>query len=212
MFKFLCIFLIQLISFYDQNETSGRNQSVRRMNVSDWTGPVIAQVNGSYGMSRYSSAGSGYAWGSAGYTLPIMRSVTSAERLHRSLNYHNSAFSEFPRKAQIFVPGYFTTRQLPSRVLNEDNGDDVFLPDNLLVNTQRSEQQMMSWERQKVPTAYSQQDEMVWGTQNISVGRDIRDRQKILRTQPSQASSLISMHLNNVAEVKVQEWAGHSGK
>ncbi|XP_062849923.1 plakophilin-2 [Trichomycterus rosablanca] len=202
----------KLFSFYDQNETSGQNRSVRRVDVSHWMSPSIAPVNGSYAMSRYGSAGSGYAWGSAGFTLPIMRSVSSADRLHRTIHHQNSAWSEVPRNTQTFVPGYYTTRQLPSRAVYEDNGDDVFLPESVHINPLRSEHQMMAWEKQTVPKAYSQQEEVVWGMPNMSLVRDIRERQGISRMQPSQASSLISMHINSVTEGKEQESAGDAVK
>lgn len=160
-------------------------------------------------MMRYGSSSNGFNWGSAGFTLPAMRSVSSADRLHGTLTLHNSTCSEMLQSAQPFVSGSSAVRQLSSKHIYEDCLDDVFLPDRSHLATLRSERQKAFWENQTIPRTSSQLGDAVWVTPNAAhVVQDMRQWQETVRKQPS----VVSTQATKIAGVKQHEAAAQTIK
>lgn len=185
---------VKVVSSLDNNDLSGFYQSVRRMDVSNWPGPGVPHANGGYGMYRYASSGNGHGWGSAGLTLPLMRSVSSADRLHSTFPLQHSVCSEVPRNTQ-FTSNYSKTLQLPSKMFYKENPDDVFLLNGSHMNTVKSEHELMYLENQNLQRAFSHQEEGVWGTQNVPA---LVWEKSETSKRPSQTPSLASMQPNRI--------------
>lgn len=161
------------------------------MNKPHWVSLRFPQVNGGeFGMCRYGSSRNGFNWRSAGFTLPAMRTVSSAERLHGTFALYNTACSEMLRNNQPFVLGCSGTLRLPNSTVSEDNLDDVFLPDVSHFPTLRGEQQKVFLEKQPIKRITNQQEDATWATPNmLLVVQDIMQRQETMRKQPSVGSA-----------------------
>lgn len=156
------------------------------MHKLQWASLRLPQGNGRAGMCRYGSSGNSFNWGCAGFTLPAMRAVSSADRLHGTLPLQKSACSEMLRNASPFVSGCSAAPQPPNKPVYEDNLDDVFLPDASHVTALRAEHQKASWENRTIRRSPSQHRDALWVTPTVPLmGQDIR--QETARRQPSVA-------------------------
>lgn len=174
-----------------------------RMNKPYWASLPFPKVNGGeYGMCRYGSSGNSFNWGTAGFTLPVMRSVASADRLHGTFPLQNSACSEMLQNTRPFVSGCFATLQLPIKPVYDDNLDDVFLPDSSHIIPRRAEHQKVFWEKQTIHRRPSLQGDAVFATPNMFLTvQDTRQRQETVRRQPS----VVNTHTTKMAVAKQQE-------
>ncbi|MCJ8736256.1 hypothetical protein PDJAM_G00256760 [Pangasius djambal] len=183
-------------SYFDHNDASGPNRPVVRMTKPHWARQRFPRGNGGEcGMIRYGSSGNSFSWGSAGFTLPVMRTVSSADRLHGTFPLQNSACSEMLQNARPFVSGHSATLQLPNKPVIEDSLDDVFLPDTSHITPLRAEHQTVFWEKQNIQRTPIQHGDAAWATPNIW------QRQETVRRQPS----VVSTHTVQMAVAKQQE-------
>ncbi|XP_053541981.1 plakophilin-2 isoform X2 [Ictalurus punctatus] len=178
---------------FDHNDASGPSRPVVRMNNLPWASLQLPQVSrGEHGMFRYGSSGHNLNWGSAGFTLPAMRYVSSADHLNGSLPLKKSACSETPRNARPFVYGCAaSTLQFPNKPVYEDDRDDVFLPESSHVTALRAEHQKAFWET-------LQQGDAAWAAATVPL---VGPRQDPARRQPS----VVSTHTPKMAVAKPQE-------
>lgn len=174
-----------------------------RTNKPHWANLRKPQANGGdYWGFKYGSSGNCYNWGSAGFTLPTLRSVSSADRLHRTFPLHTSACSEMLRNSHPFTSGCSATLQLPNRPVYEDNLDDVFLPDSSNFSTLQAEHQRMFWEKPPLQRTSSQLGDVSWvmGDMPLAV-QDRRQMQEMVRRPPS----VVSTHTTKIAATQQQE-------
>ncbi|KAF5901640.1 plakophilin-2-like [Clarias magur] len=190
---------MKAVSSFDHNDASGASRPMVRLNRPHWVSLRFPRVNGGEcGLFRYGSSGNSFNWGRAGFTLPAMRSVSSADRLHGNFYLQNSTCSEMIQQARPFISA---TLQLPIKSPYEDSLDDVFLSDNSHISPLRAEHQKMLWEKHTVQRAPSQHGDAVWVTQNMPVVvKDMRHRQETVRRQPS----LVSAYARKMAGLKQQ--------
>ncbi|KAF4080966.1 hypothetical protein AMELA_G00155510 [Ameiurus melas] len=166
---------------FGHNDSSGPSRPVVRVNHFPRASLRLPRVNGGeHRMFTYGSSGH-LNWGSASLTLPAMRYVSSADRLHGSLSLKKSACFETPRKARPFVSGCAAaTLQFPNKPVYEDDLDDVFLPESSHVTTLRAEPQKVLWETlQRTPI---HQGDAVWAAATVPL---VVPRQEAARRQPS---------------------------
>ncbi|XP_053496932.1 plakophilin-2 isoform X4 [Ictalurus furcatus] len=178
---------------FDHNDASGPSRPVVRMNNLPWASLRLPQVNrGEHGMFRYGSSGHNLNWGSAGFTLPAMRYVSSADHLHGSLPLKKTACPETPRNARPFVYGCSaSTLQFPNRPVYEDDLDDVFLPESSHVTALRAEHQKVSWET-------LQRGDAAWAAATVPL---VVPRQEPARRRPS----VVSTHTPKMAVAEPRE-------
>ncbi|XP_053341214.1 plakophilin-2 [Clarias gariepinus] len=190
---------MKVISSFDPNDASGTSRPMVRLNRPHWASLRFPRVNGGEcQLLRYGSSGNSFNWGRAGFTLPAMRAVSSADRLHGNYYLQNSTCSEMLQQARPFISA---TLQFPIKPAYEDSLDDVFLPDNSHITPLRTEQQMMLWEKRTVQRTPSQHGDAVWVTPNMPVVvKDMRHRQETVRRQPS----LVSAYARKMAGLKQQ--------
>ncbi|KAK3526373.1 hypothetical protein QTP70_025410 [Hemibagrus guttatus] len=194
---------MKVFQTFDHNDASGPSRHVVRMNKPHWASLRFPQANGGdYWGFKYGSSGNCFSWGSAGFTLPALRSVSSADRLHRTFPLHTSTHSEMLRNTQPFTSGCAATLQFPNRPVYEDNLDDVFLPDSSNLSTHQAEHQRIFCEKETLQRTSSQLGDMLWVTGNMPfVVQDSRQMQEMVRRQPS----VVSTHTTKIAATQQQE-------
>ncbi|KAI5100229.1 plakophilin-2 [Silurus meridionalis] len=186
-------------SHFDHNDASGPSRPALWMNKPQWASLRFPPGNrGEYGLYRCGSSGNGFSWRSGGFTLPAMRAVSSADRLHATCLLQNSASSEMFQTARPFVSGRSATLKLPNQVVDVDSLDDVFLPDSPHVAALTTEHQMMSQTVQRTPSLH---EDAVWTLPNMPlIFHDVRQRRESLKRQPSVVSTQKKIAANNQQE------------
>ncbi|GAA6094515.1 plakophilin-2 [Tachysurus ichikawai] len=189
---------------FDRSDTPGPSRQLVKMNQPHWASLRFPQANREeYRNVRYGSSGNGFIWRSAGFTLPALRSVSSAERLQRTFPMHASACSEMLQNNWPLASGCAPKLQFPNKPVYEDCLDDVFLPDSSNFTPLRAEHQRMFSEKQTLLRTSSQLGDAVWEMANMPlVVQDIRQTQETaLRRQPS----LVNTHTTKTAAIQQQE-------
>lgn len=195
--------MLQVFQTFDQYDASGPSRPVVRMNRPQWVSLRFPQGNGGeYGSFTYGSLGNSLGWASSGFTLPVLRSVSSADRLHRTFTLKNSACSEMLQNARPFVSGCAATLQLPRKPVYQDDLDDVFLPDTSHITPLRAENQRTLWGKRTIQRTSSQHGDAAWTIMNMPpVLQDNRQMQETMRRQPSVGST----HTTMIATAQQQE-------
>ncbi|XP_026866744.2 plakophilin-2 [Electrophorus electricus] len=175
-------------STYDYYVSSVPSRPVERVDVSHRL--EFPQANGGYGTFSYGLHRKGLCWGPTARTLPMMRSVSSTNRLNMALPHLHSAYTESFTKPS--ASDRCTTLQLPGRTIyREDSLDDVFLPDNSYAPPLGAGHQKLVLEKQKLLRSLSHPPEEVLDSLNLSwLVLNRTEKQGMASRQPSQPASL----------------------